>query len=103
MGNGENTEPNNINSLDPFRSSVNTGADKEASRLRAQRIYKEISNIFTCIGCFEGTFKLSVKKSSQPYQAPSCRAAYTLQQPLERELDMLQKQLTLIPLDVDET
>ena len=52
---------------------------------------------------FEGTFKLSVKEGNCLYQASSRRVAYVLQQSLKEELDRLQKQQIIVPLDVDET
>ena len=68
-----NTNHSNVNSLDYFRSSANIWADKKASSIIMQRIHNEFSYVFTGIGYFEGTFKLSVKEGRCPYHAPSRR------------------------------
>ena len=53
-----------------------------------QKLHSDFSDIFTVIGCFEGTFKLQVRQGSHQYQAPPRKVAY----PLQEELDRLQKQ-----------
>ena len=77
----------NVNIVEYLMSSANTKADKEASKVIMQKIHNEFSDVFTGIGCFEGTFKFRVKEGSHPYLAPPRRVAYTLQQPLKEELD----------------
>ena len=54
------------------------------------------------MGCFEGIFKLWVTDGNHPYQAKPRRVAYALQEPLKDELNRLQKQQIIVPLDVDE-
>ena len=88
---------------DYFKSSTNKEADKEAIRLIAQTIYSELSDEFMAIGYLGGTFKLQMRKGSCPYQAPPRRVAYKLQEPLNEELEQLQKQQIIVPLDVYET
>ena len=70
---------NNPNMSNYFGSSANRGAGKEANRLITQQIHSIFSDAFTGIGCFEGTFKLWVRESSQQYQAPPQRVDYALQ------------------------
>ena len=88
---------------DYLRSSADIEADKEASRLITQKIHCKFSDVFTRIGWFNGLFKLRVKEGSCSYQSPCRRVAYALQQSLKDELNRLQKQPILVPLDVDET
>ena len=73
------------------------------SRLPKLKIHNEFSDIFTSITCFEGTFKLWMREGSHPYQSLPRRLAHTLQEPLLEELDRLQKQQIIVPLDTDET
>ena len=93
----------NVNILDYFRSSINTKADKKANMVIMQRINNELSDVFTGIGCSEGTFKLTVKEDSHPYKTSPRRVAYAIQQFLKEEFDRLQEQQINVPLDVDET
>ena len=83
---------NCTNMPDYFRPSANREADKEASRILTQKIHNDFSDVFTGIGCFDGTFKLQVREGSHLYQAPPRRVAYTLQEPLKEELERFQKQ-----------
>ena len=46
---------------------------------------------------------LQVREGSCPYQAPSRRVAYALQEPLCEKLEILKKQQIIVPLDIDET
>ena len=46
----------NVNILDCFRSSENIKADREASSIITQRFYNELTDVFTGIRCFKGTF-----------------------------------------------
>ena len=69
---------NCINIPDYFRSSTNIEEDKRVSRLLTMKIYNDFSDVFTGIGCFEGTLKLQVKEGSLPPR----RMAYALQEPL---------------------
>ena len=67
------------------------------------KFHSDFIDVFTRIGCFEGTFKLRVKEGSCPYQASPRTVMYTLQQPIKEEPDRLQKQQIIVPLDVAET
>ena len=69
--------------LDYFWSSINRAADKRVSQVLMQKIHNEFSNVFSGVGCFEGTFRLQVKEGSKPYQT--------------------QKQQIILPLGVNET
>ena len=97
------TNNNCINILDYFRSSAKKEAEKRASTLLTMKKHNDFSDLFTCFGCFEGTFKLQVQKGSCPFQTPPRRVAYALQEPLWKELERLQRQQVIIPLDADET
>ena len=50
------------------------------------KLHNEFSDVFSGIGCFEGTFSLQVKDDSWPYQAIPRRVAYVLQETLKEEL-----------------
>ena len=45
-------------------------SDKKKSAESTQQIHKDFDDVFNGIGCFEGTFSLSVKPGSTPYKAP---------------------------------
>ena len=62
---------------DYFRSNTNRAADIKASQVLTQNIHKEISNVFSGIGSFEGTFRLQVKEVSWPYQKPQKGTLHT--------------------------
>ena len=49
--------------------SANIEAGKEGSRLIMPKIHCEFSDVFTGVGCFEGTFKLKMKEGSHTSQA----------------------------------
>ena len=53
-----------INMQDYFKSSVNRIADKGASEVITNKIYNVFSNVFSRIGCNEGTFALQVNEGS---------------------------------------
>ena len=91
------------NMPDHFRSSTNREADKETSRILTKKIHSDFSDIFMSVSWFYGTFKLQVRKGSHPYQALPRRVAYALQEPLKEDLERLQKQQLIVPLDFDET
>ena len=100
-----NTGSNNnyINMQVYFISNANREADKKANRLLTMKVDSDFSDNLTGTSCFEGTFKLKVIGGSYSYQAPLRRVAYLLQELLQVELDRLQKQQIIIPLDFDET
>ena len=62
---------NCLNILDYFRSSANKVADNRVSRLLTTKIHNELNDIFTGIGCFEGTFMIQVREGTCLYQAPT--------------------------------
>ena len=51
---------------------------------------------------FDGTFSLQVKPDSKPYQVSLVHVAYALQKPFKEELEKLQQQDIMTPLDIDE-
>ena len=87
---------------DSFHSSDTKEADKRVGETNTNRIKNEFNDLFSSIGCFEGTFSLQVKEDSSLYQASPRRVAYVLQKPLKEELEWLQKQQVIVPLGVDE-
>ena len=52
---------------------------------------------------FEGTYSLQVKDSSWLYHVCLRRIVYVMQEPLKEELERLQKQQIIVPMEVDET
>ena len=87
---------------DYFHSSNNKEADKRVSETITNRMHNEFNDLFSDIGCSEGTFSLQVKDSSHPYQVPPRRVAYTLHKPLKEDLEWPQNQQIIFPLGVDE-
>ena len=68
-----------------------------------QQLQKDFKDVFTGIGCFDGTFSLEVKLDSKTYQAPLRHVANALQNPFNKELEQLQQQNVIMPLGVGET
>ena len=68
-----------------------------------QRLHNVFGNVFTGIGCFEGTFYLQLKPDSKPYQVQLRHVVYLLQKLFKEELDQLQKMDIITPLRVNET
>ena len=62
----DNMDVININSNMPdfFRSSMVREVGKRDNQLITQSIHNEFSDVFTGIGCFNGTFRLQVKKAA---------------------------------------
>ena len=60
---------NSINMPGYFRSRTNWEAVKEASKILIKKIHNEYSDLFTGVGCCDGTFKLQVREDSCPYQS----------------------------------
>ena len=52
---------------------------KKQSTEITKQLQKEFEDVFTGIGCFDGTFSLQVKPDSKPYQAAPQFIAYALQ------------------------
>ena len=77
-------DPNNINYFFPGQSQDN---DKIVSAGIMQQLQRDFKDVFTRIGCSDGTFSLQVKLDSKPYQAPPRHAAYALQKPFIKELE----------------
>ena len=69
---------------DYLRCSTNKEADKKTNRLLTMKIHNVYSDIFTGIGCFEGTFTLQVREGSCPYQALPRKVAYALPRTITR-------------------
>ena len=59
--------------------------------------------MFLDLTCFKGMLWLQVKDGINPYQVPQRCMTNALQKGLEGELDWLQKQQIIVPLNVDET
>ena len=53
-----------INIPDYFGSSANKATDKRASKVLPKKIPNELSDVFLCVGGFEGTFSLKVEDGS---------------------------------------
>ena len=79
----------NSNIPDYLRSSTEKDAHNCTSQIITQRIHNEFRDDFTEIGCFDDTFRLQVKEDSWPYQTPSKRLAYALQESLREEIEFL--------------
>ena len=58
-------KPNKINYFLPGPSQDN---DKRVSAEIIQQLQRDFKDVFTGIGCFDGTFSLQVKLDSKPYQ-----------------------------------
>ena len=73
-------EPNKINYSHP-------GPSKDSNkRVRAeitQQLQRHFKDVFTGIGCFDGTYSLQVKLDSKPYQVPPRCVAYVLHKPFK--------------------
>ena len=67
------------------------------------KIHNEFSDVFSDIGCSEGTFTLEVRDGSQLYQVLLRRVAHFLQECLKEELQRLQRQQIIVQLGMDET
>ena len=83
---------NDTNSIKYFLTGPNSDNNKRVSAEITQQIQREFKDVFSGIGCFNGTFSLQVKPDSKPYQAPPRHIAYALQQPFKEELECLQQQ-----------
>ena len=60
---------NNNNSIKYFLPGLNSDSDKKASDEITQWLQRKFKDIFSGIGCFNGTFSLQVKPDSKTYQA----------------------------------
>ena len=77
---------------------------KGEQELKSQSNYKDIfEDVFSQLGCFDGTFSLQVKPDSKLNQKPLRHVAYALQNPFREELEQLQQQDIIAPLGMDET
>ena len=69
------------------------GPEKETKRKASARLTEFIHNVFkdvfSGIGCFEGTVSLQVKEGSKPCKVPPRCVAYALQQLFSEELEHL--------------
>ena len=64
-----NNRPNN-NEIEYFLPGPSKESDKKASNEITNQLQKEFEDLFTGIGCFDGTFPLQVKLYSKPYLLP---------------------------------
>ena len=63
----------NINSkINYFIPGPQQEPDKMVSAEIMQQFHREFKDVFTGIGCFNGTFSLHMKLDSKPYQPPMC-------------------------------
>ena len=99
MSNNEPITKETNNEMEYFHK----GPNKRASANMTKQIQKEFKDVFTGIGCFEGTFSLQVKPDSKPYQVPPQCVAYVLQTLFKEELEKLQEQDIISPFSMDET
>ena len=60
-------EPNIINY---YLLGPNQDNDRRVSAEITQQLQRDFKDVFTGIGCFDGTFSLQVKPDGKPYQAP---------------------------------
>ena len=86
-----------------FLPGPNQDNDNRVITEITQLLQRDFKDVFTWIGCFDGTFSLQVKPDSKPYQAPLRHVAYALQKPFKEESQLLQQQEIVTPLDVDGT
>ena len=77
-------EPNMINY---FLPGPNQDNDKGVSAEITQQLQRYFKDVFTGIGCFDGTFSFQVKPYSKPYQVSMRHVAYVLQKPFKKELE----------------
>ena len=61
---------NENSKINYFLPGPNQDNDKRASAEITLQLQRDFKDIFTGIGCFDGTFSLQVKTDSKPYQAP---------------------------------
>ena len=54
-----------------------------------KKVLEEYSDVFSGIGCFEGSYHITVDPKASPVVHPPRRVLVTLQQPLKEELDSL--------------
>ena len=67
------------------------------------KMHNDLSDIFTGIELFQRHIpNYRVREGNQPYQAMPRMVAYALQEPLQIEVDSLEKQHVRVPLDIDE-
>ena len=92
-----NAPLSNNNEIKYFLLGPSKDSDKKASTEIRKQLHKEFEDVFTGIGCFDGTFSLQVKQDSKPYQASPRHVAYALQKPFKEELETLQQQDIITP------
>ena len=93
-------EPNKINY---FLLGLRQDNDKGVSAQIMQQLQKDFKDVFTEIGCFDGTFSLQVTLDNQPYQVLPRHVVYALKKPFKEELEWLQQQDIITLCGVDET
>ena len=77
--NGVTVNPNANTLTKYFLSCPNVETGKRKSAELTQQMHAEFDDVFTGIGCFEGTFSLQLKPNNRPYQVPQRCVAYALQ------------------------
>ena len=91
------------NVINYFLSGTNQENDRKVSTEIIQQLQRDFKDAFNGIGYFDGIFLLQVKPDSKPYQVPMRCVAHVLQKPFKEELERLQQQDIIAPLDIDET
>ena len=99
----QNLVKTNYHEEEYFIAGPNKEADMMASAKITKELHKKYNEVFTEIGCFEGTFSLEVKEGMKPYQAPPRCMAYMLHEPMTTEIERLQEQQIITPLRVGKT
>ena len=74
---------------DYFVASPEKEADIEASAKLTKTIDNEFKDVFSGIGCSQGTFSLHVKEEIKPCQGLPRHMAHMLQNPFKEELESL--------------
>ena len=100
-GRADNTPYQTIMKSNISLLGLSKKSDKKASTEITKQLQKEFEDVFTGIGCFDGTFSFKVKPDSKQYQVPSWYLAYTFQKQFKEELERLQQQNIITPLGID--
>ena len=84
-----------------FKAFAKTMRGEQA--LKWQNNYRDFKDVYSGIGCCDGTFSLQGKPDSKPYQVPPRCVAYVLWKPFKEELEWLKQQDIITPPGVGET
>ena len=98
----DNISSSNNNKIKYFLAGPSEKSDKKASTEITKQLQMEFEDVFTGIGCFDGTFTLQVKPDSKTQQVSPKHIAYALQKLFKEEFERLQQQDIMTPLSVHE-